>query len=170
MIRSIKVIAFDVFGTVVDFSGVPREEVKDYASQLRRPEWEPLKLPASWEHLKAHPDSAEGIRRLRQHYIVCTCSNGPLGLLAKLSKNNGIVWDAIIPLEMNKVYKPNPQAYLTVCEVFGVETKDVLMVTANEMFGDIEAARALKMEASLIRHKDGPASIIELANELECCA
>ncbi len=162
-----KVIAFDTFGTVFDLSTVPHQEIKNYADHIHQSEWTPLRLPDSWEHLKAHPDAAEGIARLREKFIVVTCSNGPLGLLAKLSKNNGISWDAIVPLELNKVFKTNPKAYMTVCEVLNVEPKDVLMVTANETFGDLEASRALGMEAILIRGKEGPKTIIELADLLK---
>lgn len=163
-----KVIAFDVFGTVVDFSGAHREDVRAYARHIAQPEWSPLTLPASWEHLPPHPDSVVGINRLRQKFFVVTCSNGPLGLLAKLSKNAGIAWDAIVPLELNRVFKTRPKAYLTVCEVLGVEPKDVMMVTANETFGDLEAARALGMTPQLIRGTSPVPTITALADRLGC--
>lgn len=165
-IENVKVVAFDLFGTVFSLADVDRQEIKDYAAHLRNPEWSPLRLPPSWEKLPAHPDSAEGIRRLREKFTVVTCSNGPLGLTAKLSKHNSINWDAIIPLELNKVFKTSPGAYLTVCEVLGCEPKDVLMVTANKSFGDLEASTALGMQAVLIRGDSGPRDIIELANLL----
>ena len=151
-----KVLAFDCFGTVFDLSGVAHEEVRAYAKHIHQPEWSPLKLPQAWESLPAHPDALEALERLREQYMVVTCSNGPLGLLAKLSKANGISWDAIIPLELNKVFKPNPKAYLTVCEVLGVEPSQVTMVTANRTFGDLEAARALGMQAFLINRAREP--------------
>jgi 2-haloalkanoic acid dehalogenase type II len=163
-----KVIAFDTFGTVFNLAGVDHEDVRAYAHHIRKPEWSPLRLPKAWETLPAHPDSAEGIARLRSKFIVVTCSNGPLGLLAKLSKYNGVSWDAIIPLELNKVFKPNPRAYMTVCEVLGVKPAEVLMVTANRTFGDLEASRALGMQAQLIRDGDGPKNIMELAEQLGC--
>jgi 2-haloalkanoic acid dehalogenase type II len=163
------VIAFDVFGTVFDLSSIDRQEVRDYARHIRQTEWQPLKLPAHWERLPAHPDSREGIERLRQNHIVVTCSNGPLGLLAKLSKHNGISWDAIIPLELNRVYKPNQRAYMTVCQVLNVQPTDVMMVTANKDFGDLEASAKLGMKPMLIRDGDGdgPKTIIELAESLK---
>ncbi|WP_417459082.1 hypothetical protein [Kordiimonas sp.] len=158
----VKVIAFDVFGTVFDFADVPREEVRDYADQLRRPEWSPLQLPKSWETMPAHSDSMAGVARLREIATVVTCSNGPLGLQAKMSKRAGIVWDAIIPLELNKVYKTDPRAYMTVCEVLDVAPENVLMVTANEKFGDLEASRALGMQAVLIRGDSEIQTILDL--------
>ncbi len=163
----IKVIAFDLFGTVFDLSKVDHQEIRDYAIHLSKPEWSPLHLPKSWEHLPAHPDSAEGISKLREKYMVVTCSNGPLGLTAKLLKNNKISFDAIIPLELNKVFKTNPKAYMTVCKVLDIKPEEMLMVTANEKFGDIEASRALGMQSILIHGKEGPKTIIELAEFLE---
>lgn len=161
-----KVIAFDVFGTVFDLSGVPQEEVRAYGRHIKKAEWTPLVLPPSWQSLPAHPDAAEGISLLRGKYMVVTCSNGPLGLLARLSKHNNIEWDAIIPLELNKVFKPNTAAYMTVCDVLGVPPQDVLLVTANEKFGDLEAAKAVGMWTALIRAEGGPKDIIELARLL----
>jgi HAD superfamily hydrolase (TIGR01493 family) len=159
------IIAFDIFGTVFDLAGVPRQEIKDYAHHLRKPEWSPLVLPKSWETLPAFPDSREGIARLREKYFVVTCTNCPLGLQAKLAKRNGIQWDCMTPLELNRVFKTNPKAYMTICEVYGVEPRDVIMVTANEKFGDLEASRALGMQAILIRN---PENIIDLAGRLGC--
>ncbi len=160
------VIAFDLFGTVFDLAGVPHQELKDYAAHIKQPEWSPLHLPASWEFLPAHPDSAEGIARLRRKFAVVSCSNAPLGLQAKMMKRADIRFDCLIPLELNKVFKTNPKAYMTVCEVMGEEPKDVLMVTANEKFGDLEASRALGMDAILIRGAVGVPDIIELARRL----
>lgn len=163
-----KVIAFDLFGTVFDFSAVPREEIRDYVHHLRKPEWSPLSLPPSWEHLPAHPDSAEGIARLRTKFLVVTCSNGPLGLSAKLCKNAGVQFDAITPLELNRVYKTNPKAYMTVCEVYDVKPSEVMMVTANEGFGDLEASAALGMTPQLIRGGSSVGDILRLAEILDC--
>lgn len=164
--KNFKVIAFDVFGTVFDLSKVERSEVKAYADHIRKPEWSPLKLPTSWETLPALPDSREGLEMLRERFIVVTMSNGPLGLLSKLSKHNGISWDAIVPLEMKRVYKPNPAAYLTICDVFDVQPSEVMMVTANEHFGDLEASRAVGMTPKLIR-TESCRTIIDLACDLK---
>lgn len=165
---AIKLIAFDVFGTVFDLSGVPRQEIRDYAAHIRQPEWSPLVLPKSWEVLPAYPDSPSGIALLRSlGFMVVTMSNGPLGLLAKLSKHNRVSWDAITPLEMRRVYKPNPTAYMMLCDVYDVKPAEVLMVTANEKFGDLEAAEALGMNTAWIRtNPAGPKTIIEFADGL----
>lgn len=157
-----KVIAFDLFGTVFDLATADRSEVRDYANQLKSAElngFAPLNLPDHWANMPAHPDSREGIALLRQWFTVVTLSNGPLPLQIAMSKQAGIEWDAIIPLEAARVYKPQQGAYQFACDMLRVKPEEVLMVTANEKFGDIEASRALGMQAMLIRN---PTTIVEL--------
>lgn len=69
---------------------------------------------------------------------------------------------------MNRVYKPSPKAYMTVCDVLDVDPVDVLMVTANKAFGDIEASTKLGMKAQLIRDTGGLPDIRALADSLGC--
>lgn len=164
----IKAIAFDVFGTVFDLSAVPRDEVRAYVKHVHQESWQPLKLPASWATLPAHPDAAEGIAKLRERFIVVTLSNGPLSLLMRLSKHNGISWDAIVPLEMYRIYKPDLRAYMYLPTLLGVERDEVCMVTANRTFGDLEGAAAVGMRAQLIRDgAENPKDILELAERLD---
>lgn len=163
-----KVIAFDCFGTVFDFSSTPRNEIRDYIQQVRRDEWAPLELPEIWEFLPAFPDSAEGIDRLREQYIVVTCANGPLGMLARMAKRNGIHFDAIIPIEMIPAYKPDPRTYQSVADVFFVDPSEVLIVTGNEGSPDLEVPKQLGMRTQRIRgDASTPQTIIELAELLQ---
>lgn len=165
--QEIKVIAFDLFGTVLDLPAVDRQEVRDYIAQVRRPEWSPLELPKSWENIPAHADSATGIDRLRKRYIVVTCSNAPLGLQARMLKHNGICVDAIIPLEMVKAYKPDLKAYQLIADLLGVQPSEVLMVTGNDGSPDLEYPKRIGMNTQRIRGSDGPQTIPELADMLE---
>jgi 2-haloacid dehalogenase len=167
-----KVIAFDCFGTVFDLTGVPRGEVKAYIDHIEKPEWSPLELPQHWQDLPAHADAREGVERLRSRFRVVTCSNGPLAMLSAMSWRAGIRWDAIVPLEANRVFKPDPLAYRTVSQVCCVERSDVLVVTANTRlgrrdFGDVEAARWAGMKSVLIRGDSPIPDIIALAERLE---
>lgn len=168
---NIAVLAVDVFGTVVDFSGVPYAEKKAYADHIKQPEWSPLRLPERWRYsLVAHPDSAKGLNRLRKKYTVVPLTNGPVRLIADLSFFNDLEWCAYFPLESYKVFKPDPRAYRLFVETFSdCEPSRCLMVTANEKFGDLEAARSLGMQAVLIRGDDGgPKDLIELAERMGC--
>lgn len=155
-----KVVAFDCFGTVFDLSGVSRQEIADYAAHIRKAEWSPLVLPESWLTLTSHSDSRDGIEEIRKTHFVVALSNAPMGMIAKLSKLNGIRWDAIIPLEMFRVFKPNPRAYLAICDVLGCNPDDVTMVTANKTFGDLEGARSVGMNSVLIRGESDMPDII----------
>lgn len=165
----IKVIAFDVFNTVFRLDGRPLSERIAYGDHIKK-KWEPLKLPVEWETLPAHIDAAVGIDMLRRKYMVATLSNGPLGLLAKVSKFNHISWDAIVPLELGQVFKPSIGAYMLFAEVLGFKYDEIMMVTANKTFGDLEAADILGMKPQLIRdsREQCPQTIIELAKELGC--
>lgn len=150
----IKVIAFDVFGTVFDLTAADREDVKAYVDHVHADTWAPLTLPPSWYDLLAHEDARTGLQWLRDDgYQVVTCSNGPIELLTKLSKKNGLSWDMMIPLEMAKVYKPKLEAYQLICSLMGFKPHEVAMVTANKTFGDLEAATHLGMLPILIRDK-----------------
>lgn len=151
---TIKVIAFDCFGTVFDMSTLARDDISGYVATSRDKhgeEWQPLNLSDAWYELRAHPDSAEGIRKLRRKFKVCTLSNGPFHLLEHISRNAGLVWDLIIPIEMLKAYKRHPSTYLSVPSLFRVDPSEVLVVTANPGFGDVEAATQLGMQAVVIR-------------------
>ncbi len=163
-----KVIAFDLFGTVFDVSNVPKDEVREYVRQIKQEEWEPLSLPQSWFDIPAFDDSATGIERLRSKYQVVTCSNLPLNLAWWLSKDAGIEWSAIVPIEAHRSYKPSLAAYLTVCRVLQCEPAEVLMVSAHADGPDVEGAPAAGFGFQLIRNSGCPRTIIELAEALGC--
>ena len=169
----IKVIGFDCFNTVFDMSSIPQQNVRDYVSgslDRQGADWQPLHLPAAWYQLRAHPDAKEGIAALRTKFVVATMSNGPVELLTHISKANGIDWDMVTPIELKKVYKRRPEAYLTLCELFRAKPHEVLIVTANPTFGDVEAAQALGMGYSIIRNglAGHAKDIIDLAEKLDC--
>lgn len=164
-----RVVICDVFGSLLDASGVPYEEKKAYVDHVKKPEWSPLELPESWATIPAFADTAEGISRLGEEYVVATLSNWPREMTARVLRHNEIYMDGIIDLARFEVYKTHPLAYCLACFHYGVAPREVLMVTANEKFGDLEAARALGMQAVLIRGDDGgPKTLIELAELLNC--
>jgi FMN phosphatase YigB (HAD superfamily) len=163
-----KVIAFDLFGTVFDVSNVPKDDVREYVRQVKAEEWAPLRVPESFESLDDFADSVPGIVRLRQKFRVVTCSNLPLSLTWWLSERAGIKWDAIVPLEASRSYKPEPEAYATVCHVTQCKAKEVLMVSAHADGPDVEGAPAAGFGFQLIRNPGCPQTIIELAEALGC--
>ena len=148
-------------------SRISHEEIKAYVDHVRKEDFTPFKFPDSWFNLKAHPDSAEGIKRLqRMGYKCVTLSNGGWGMLDNISALNGIGWDHITDLIEHRVYKPHVDAYRTIQKDLGFTPAETLMVTANPTFGDIEGAAAIGMQSQIIRQPGMPQTIVELSERL----
>ncbi len=182
----IRVIAFDVFGTVVDWHGSVKREVERLglgvdgaefarawragyqpamAEVMEQGEWivldvlhrrildrvladfgldamtedERRELNRVWHRLEAWPDSVEGLARLKTKYLVCSLSNGNIGLLAEMAKHAGLPWDCILSAENFNRYKPHPDTYRGVARTFDVDPGRVMLAAAHH--GDLEAAR-----------------------------
>ena len=168
----IKVVSFDVLGTVIDASAADRDDISRYVratrdAQLAGLPYQQLAVPKQWNRLRAHSDAEQGIRRIRSAFRVVTCSNLPISMIAEVSRNNGIDWDFIVPVELRREWKPSPGPYRLICETMRVEPQEVAFVTANRTFGDLEASAALGMKPFLIRDKSSPfADINDLAAHL----
>jgi 2-haloacid dehalogenase len=191
----IKVIAFDVFGTVVDWHGSVSREVTamnldvdpgefalawraGYKPAMRevmdKGEWvilddlhrrildqvlhdfaldslteaERRQLNLVWHRLEPWPDSVEGLTRLKSKYIICSLSNGNIGLLTEMAKNAAIPWDCILSAENFNKYKPHPDTYLGVASTFAAEPSTVMLAAAHH--SDLEAARSCGLETAYI--------------------
>ena len=170
---ALKVIALDLFGTVFDMAGVPRDEIRAYLNQCVDPVWRPLELPESWKKLEPFPDAREGLSRIGAEYHIATCSNAPFSFQLPLFLDNMLTYSGLVGLEQIERYKPHPACYLHACEYMGVEPHEAMMVTANPTFGpypfgDLEIAGAIGMQTQLIRNPGCPQTIIELAELLGC--
>jgi len=199
-----KVLAFDVFGTVVDWYGSLVREVSDMRlpvdpgqfaiawragyrpamARVRSGElgWTKIDdlhrlvldeilvkfglddmdeaarrhLNLAWHRLDPWPDAVEGLQRLKSKFTICTLSNGNLGLLANMAKRARLPWDLILSAEVFRHYKPDPEAYLGVCEVFDIEPAQMMLVAAHQ--DDLAAARACGCRAAYVerRYEFGP--------------
>ena len=182
-----KVLAFDVFGTVVDWHGSIMHEVEQlqlgidanefalawrrgYAPAMQRvmsgelgwtliddlhrmildqtladfgvdslDETQKRDLNKAWHRLRPWSDSVEGLTRLKSKYMICSLSNGNLGLLSNMAKNGRLPWDCILSAEVFRAYKPHPDTYLGVAGVFDCDPGDVMLVAAH--LDDLAAAR-----------------------------
>ncbi|HQS33259.1 haloacid dehalogenase type II [Polaromonas sp.] len=191
-----KVLAFDVFGTVVDWHGGIAREVQalrpqvdgdafalawraGYQPAMRRvmsgelgwtliddlhrlilegivaqfgladlTEAEKKHLNKAWHRLQPWPDVVVGLTRLKSRHVICTLSNGNLGLLAEMAKGAGLPWDCILSAEVFRAYKPDPATYLGVAKVFDVAPADVMLVAAHQ--DDLAAARACGLQTAYI--------------------
>ena len=183
-----KILAFDIFGTVVDWHGSIAREVdamglgvsgNEFAlawragyqpamqrvrsgelgwtriDELNRMILDELLLRFAissldearkqhlnrvWHRLDPWPDSIAGITRLKRQHIVCTLSNGNIGLLTNMAKRAGLPWDCILSAEVFRAYKPDPATYLGVAATFDAAPHEVMLVAAHH--DDLAAARA----------------------------
>ena len=191
-----KVLAFDVFGTVVDWHGSVSKAVDEldcgidsnkfalawragYAPAMQRvmsgelgwmiiddlhriildevleqfgvdhlSEYQKQELNLVWHRLDPWPDSVEGLTKLKQNFMICSLSNGNIGLLADMAKHAGLPWDCILSAEVFRKYKPDPGTYLGVAEVFNVNPEEVMLVAAHQ--SDLAAARACGLQTAYI--------------------
>jgi 2-haloacid dehalogenase len=106
------------------------------------------RLNLSWHRLRAWPDLAEGLSRLKPHFIIAPLSDGHARLLVNLSKYNNLPWDFIVGADMSQAYKPMPQVYLRACELLEVEPGNAMLVAAHDY--DLEAARRCGLKTAYI--------------------
>ena len=159
-VDKVTVVAFDIFGTVADMSSASWRDREAYDRHLRACRqadcWMPLKLPKDWERLPLFADSIEGIDRLRTKVRCVTLSNAPLDLQASLFDFHKLFWDFLVPVEAFQLFKPDPRVYVQACKVLQTEPSRVLMVTANEDFGDLGGSAKNGMPSQLIRGEEVP--------------
>ena len=191
-----KVLAFDVFGTVVNWHGSIAEEIKriqlpvdpnEFASNWRKG-YQPAmsrvrsgELPWTkiddlhrmildqilegfkissltedaksdlnriWHRLQPWPDTVEGLRLLKQQFMIVTLSNGNLGLLANMAKNAALPWDLILSAEVFRHYKPDPETYLGVASTFDLLPEEVMLVASHK--DDLLAAHQCGLQTAFI--------------------
>ncbi|WP_416350423.1 haloacid dehalogenase type II [Polynucleobacter sp. JS-JIR-II-c23] len=196
MSMSPKILAFDVFGTVVDWHGSIAAEAKrlslpvdpnEFATAWRngyKPAmakvrsgtlpWTKIddlhrmilddilktfnitslsesqihELNLVWHRLNPWLDTVEGLTRLKSKFTIVTLSNGNLGLLADMTKNAGLPWDLILSAEVFRHYKPDPETYLGVAEIFNVLPEQVMLVAAHK--DDLLSANACGLQTAFI--------------------
>ena len=101
-----------------------------------------------WHRLDAWPDAVEGLQRLKRKYILCTLSNGNLGLLTRMAKRAGLPWDCVLSAEVFRAYKPDPATYLGVARVFDLPPARVMLVAAHH--DDLAAARGCGLRTAYV--------------------
>jgi 2-haloacid dehalogenase len=110
-----------------------------------------------WHGLDAWPDFAPALRRLRRRRACVSFTILSLSLIIDVSRRNGIDWDAVIPCEMLRVYKPLPDAYRRAAAFLGVVPGEILMVACHNF--DLDAARGVGFRTAFVRRPNewGPA-------------
>ena len=105
-------------------------------------------LNSAWHRLAPWPDTVSGMQRLKADFTLCTLSNGNLSLLAHMAKHAGLPWDLILSAEVFRHYKPDPQTYLGVAEVFDVTPAQVMLVASHE--DDLDAAASCGLQTAYV--------------------
>jgi 2-haloacid dehalogenase len=192
----VEILAFDIFGTVVDWHGsIVREMARlhpqvdgDAFARAWRAGYQPAMarvmsgelgwtliddlhrmildailprfglehldeearrhLNRVWHRLDPWPDSVEGLQRLKRRYLLCTLSNGNLGLLTRMAKRAGLPWDCVLSAEVFRAYKPDPATYLGVARVFDLPPPRVMLVAAHH--DDLAGARACGLRTAYV--------------------
>jgi len=121
-----------------------------------------------WHQLDAWPDFAAALRRLRRRRTCVSFTILSLSLIVDVSRRNGIDWDAVIPCEMLRVYKPLPDAYRRTAAFLAVEPGEILMVACHNF--DLDAARGEGYRTAFVRRPDewGPTGPPDPVPNLGC--
>ena len=122
-------------------------------------------LNLAWHRLDPWPDTVEGLRRLRERFLIAPLSNGNIALLTNMAKRAGLPWDCILGAEVVRNYKPNPRTYLDTAEVLGLQPSECMMVAAHN--DDLAAAAAVGLRTAFILRtaEHGPNQSTDLAAE-----
>jgi 2-haloacid dehalogenase len=105
-------------------------------------------LNQSWQRLDPWPDCIEGLRMLKQRFVVGTLSNGTVSLLTHLSRHAGLPWDAVIGSDVLRAYKPNPAAYLRAAQLLDIAPDSIMLCAAHN--DDLHAAQALGFRTAFV--------------------
>jgi 2-haloacid dehalogenase len=224
IISSVSILAFDVFGTVVnwrssviaegaelgkaktlnvdwpDFADAWRAIYRPYMDRVRTGELPWTKLDdlhrqmleetlskfainnlsedekqhfnRVWHRLRPWPDSVPGLSRLKSRFVITTLSNGNISLLTNLAKHAGLPWDCILSAENVRHYKPDPEVYLLVPQLFDLKPEQVMMVAAHEH--DLQSAQKHGLRTAFVHrpkeHGPGKASEIPPAGRYDFVA
>jgi 2-haloacid dehalogenase len=114
-------------------------------------------IATAWHALDAWPDFVPALERLKRRYVCVSFTILSLALVIAVSRRNAIAWDAVIPCEMLRIYKTDPEAYRRAAGLLQVSPNDVLMVACHNF--DLDAARAEGYRTAFVRRPDewGPA-------------
>jgi 2-haloacid dehalogenase len=121
-------------------------------------------LATVWERMTPWPDAVDGLRRLRERFVVCALSNGSLAQLVALAKFGRLPWDAVLSVELFRAYKPDPRVYRGAAELLQRAPSEVAMVACHPY--DLEGARACGLATAYVARPlewgaDAPAEVVE---------
>ncbi len=145
-----QVLAFDVFGTVVDWHGSVAREVNALYPGVDGDAFA-LAWRAGYQPAMRRVMSGELgwtlIDDLHRMILDELLPRFGLGDLAE-AERAGLPWDCILSAEVFRAYKPDPATYLGVARVFDLNPNQVMLVAAHQ--DDLAAARACGLQTAHI--------------------
>lgn len=106
------------------------------------------RLVHAWHSLPAWEDSAAGLARLRERYVLAALSNGGFALMTNLVKAANLPFDCILSAELARAYKPDARVYRTAADLLDVRPEEVLMVASHGW--DLEGAAAAGLRTAFV--------------------
>lgn len=129
-------------------------------------------LAKAWEKLDPWPDVVTGLTALWDKGLIATCSNGSIGMMARLARWGGLPWDALVGADVAKDYKPKPEVYLASARALGLAPGQVTMVAAHN--DDLYAARDAGLRTAFVprptEHGAGQVTDLEAASDWDIVA
>jgi 2-haloacid dehalogenase len=115
-----------------DFSVVTRESLAYTLRCLALPHDADVfeRIMEKYLHLDLYPDAAATLAAMQGRKLAIL-SNGSPAMLDALVRNSGLVLDATISVDAQKIFKPSPDAYALIESRLGVAPADVLFVSSN---------------------------------------
>lgn len=119
-------------------------------------------LNRAWEKLPPWADTVAGLTALKKQAIIAPCSNGSIGMMARLAKFGCLPWDAIVGADIARMYKPQREVYLASAAALRIAPENVMMVAAHN--SDLEAAREAGLMTTFFPRPDehGPGQTKDL--------
>jgi 2-haloacid dehalogenase len=109
------------------------------------------------EKLRPFPEVPDALIRLRTRYKLVVLSNGDPDMLEAAKAYHGIVFDAVISVEVANSFKPHVATYTKSAELLRVRMDQVLFV-ANHAF-DCIGAKSAGMHTAFIDRRQRPFGI-----------
>lgn len=106
-------------------------------------------LATAWHVLKAWPDAAAAIEKLRSRYIVTVLTVLSWRSVVASSKAAGISWDGILSCEFLPAYKPEKAAYLAAPRLIGCAPHETIMAACHAA-GDLDPAMRAGLAAAYV--------------------
>ena len=140
-----------LMGHYQDFLSVSRESLEYTLGTLGLAAEKALvaRLIDAYNNLSPYPEAKEALAALR-NYRRAILSNGSPGMLDALVRNTGFdsSLDAVISVDTNKVFKPDPRAYELIPARLNLCPEEVVFVSSNGF--DVAGARSFGFNVAQI--------------------